>query len=79
MDVYLSAKDHHYAVFTTAILFTVLTGIVLSLRILSRPLFKIKYGLEDWFILAAALLFWVQAALQIYGKPFHRLESECNH
>ena len=56
------------AIIATAILFIALTGVVVTLRIISRPLFGIKYGPEDWFLLAGVSIFWTQSGLQIACK-----------
>jgi hypothetical protein len=65
------------AIISTSILFIALTGSVVAMRIISRPIFGIKYGLEDWFVLAGAVLFWTNGGLQIACKlsRFHLLFS----
>lgn len=52
----------------TGALFIALTGIVVGLRIISRPLLKIKLGTEDCLLLAATTFYWIQLALNFVCK-----------
>lgn len=51
----------------TASIFIVLTAIVVALRIISRHVFHIKFGLEDLFVIIAVVLFWAQCSVHIAG------------
>ena len=69
-DLLSAVKADTGIIITTGTLFLALTTIVVAIRIVSRPLYNIKYGLEDWFLLAGVVLYWVQTGLQIACKSF---------
>jgi hypothetical protein len=48
------------------IVLTVLTTGSLALRILAKATTKARYGVEDYFIIIAHALWYVQAGIQIY-------------
>lgn len=54
----------------TGALFIVLTGIAVGLRMVSRPLLNIRLGIEDYFLFAALISFWVETGLNFEGASF---------
>ena len=62
-----SLKNGADAIIATGALFMVLTSITVGLRIVSRPLLKIKLGIEDYSLIAALIFFWVQTGLNFTG------------
>ena len=62
-----SLKEGSGAIIGTGGLFMALTGLAVGLRIVSRPWLKIRFGIEDWFLFAALLVFWVETGLNFTG------------
>lgn len=52
----------------TAILFIVLSGVAVGLRMFSRTMVKMCFGADDWTIILALLLFYIVEGLEIYGE-----------
>ncbi len=54
--------------FITGIIFGVLAGLAVIFRFLTRHAIKAKLGSDDWWTLAALILFWTEEILELYGK-----------
>lgn len=58
-------------VFVTGMVFGVLAAVAVFLRFLTKITNPTGlFGWDDWWILIACLLFWLEDGLQIAGKPF---------
>ena len=67
-EILQSLKSNADAIVGTGGLFVGLTSVIVVLRLLSRPLLKIRLGIEDFFLVAGLLLFWIETALVFEGR-----------
>ena len=67
-EILQSLKSNADAIVGSGGLFVGLTSVIVVLRILSRPLLKIKFGIEDFFLVAGLLLFLIETALVFEGR-----------
>ena len=51
----------------TAIVFAIIAGIAVSLRLFSKRFTKATYGADDWWSLTSLVLFYAWAAVTIWG------------
>ena len=66
-----SLRNRADAITDTGALFLGLTSFTVGLRIVFRPLLKIRLGMDDVFLVAALILFWVETALNLQGRFVH--------
>ena len=81
-EILQSLKSNADAIIGTGGFFVGLTSVIVALRLIARPLLNIRLGVEDFFLVAGLLLFWVETALVFEGaslRPLQilRLSSNC--
>lgn len=68
MNSVAEIKGKADGILVTAILFVVLSGIAVGLRLYSRAIVKLCFGLDDWTIITALLLFYAVEGLEVYSE-----------
>ena len=53
--------------FWSAIIFAIIAGIAVSLRLISKIFTTATYGADDWWSLASLVLFYAWVAVVIWG------------
>lgn len=61
-------EQYYLPNYATGITFTIVAGISVALRFLTRFLSNIKFGIDDWLVLAAFTFFFVEEVLQLVCK-----------
>ena len=68
MNSITEVKEKADGVLITAVLFIVLSGLAVGLRLFTRAIVKMCFGSDDWTIISALLLFYIIEGLEIYGR-----------
>ena len=55
----------------SAVVFAILAGIAVGLRLISKTFTKATYGADDWWALASLVLFYVWVAVAIWGTHLY--------
>ncbi|KAI9644316.1 hypothetical protein NHQ30_007673 [Ciborinia camelliae] len=67
LDVLPSIHRYSHSAIISGVLMTVLTTVVVILRLLGRLVTKASFGADDWFIIAAQALWYPQFGVQLWG------------
>ena len=67
------------AIIGTGVAFSILTTAAVGLRFLSKRVINAPFGVDDWLLLVALLLYIVAEALVIRGKRSKVADHTCHH